>query len=77
MYIIYNFSSKPVSDDDSDAFKKSEMGPMLTNNINTKFSMTHLQPYTVYAFQIQAINEVGWSRPSKRSYPAITLMESK
>ena len=74
---LYNISSKPVSDDDADDFNKSEMGRILTNNSNTKFSMTQLQPYTVYAFQIQAINEVGWSRPSKKSYPAITLMESK
>ena len=77
MQSLYNISSKPVTDDDADDFNKSEMGRILTNNSNTKFSMTQLQPYTVYAFQIQAINEVGWSRPSKRSYPAITLMESK
>ena len=36
-----------------------------------------LTPYTVYTFQVQAVNEVGESRASKQSYPAITLMESK
>ena len=39
--------------------------------------MDGLQPYTVYAFVVQAVNSVGQSRPSKQSYPAITLMESK
>jgi hypothetical protein len=38
--------------------------------------MEGLDPYTVYAFNVQAVNEVGQSRPSKQSYPAITLMES-
>ena len=56
---------------------KSAGGPIRTNNSVTKLTVEALQPYSVYAFNVQAVNEVGLSRPSKQSYPAITLMESK
>lgn len=66
-----------MNEDDSAEFKKSLGGPIRTNNSATKLSVEGLQPYTVYAFRVQAVNEVGQSRPSKQSYPAITLMESE
>ena len=65
-----------MNEDDSAEFKKSLSGPIRTNNSATKLTMEGLEPYTVYAFHVQAVNEVGHSRPSKQSYPAITLMES-
>ena len=71
------FSSKAVNEDDSTKFKKSLVGPIRTNNSATKLTVEGLEPYTVYAFHVQAVNKVGVSRPSKQSYPAITLMESK
>ena len=66
-----------MNEDDSVEFKKSPSGPIRTNNSVTKLTVEGLEPYTVYAFHVQAVNEVGQSRPSKQSYPAITLMESK
>ena len=74
---ISDFSSKAVNEDDSAEFKRSPSGPIQTNNSATKLTVEGLEPYTVYAFHVQAVNEVGVSRPSKQSYPAITLMESK
>ena len=74
---ISDFSSKAVNEDDSAEFKRSPGGPIQTNNSDTKRTVEGLEPYTVYAFHVQAVNEVGVSRPSKQSYPAITLMESK
>ena len=65
-----------VNEDDTAKFKKSPGGPIRTNNSTTKLTVEGLEPYTVYAFHVQAVNEVGHSRPSKQSYPAITLMES-
>ena len=70
-------SYKAVNEDDSAEFRKSPAGPIRTNNSDTRLTVTGLSPYTVYAFQVQAVNSVGLSRPSKQSYPAITLMESK
>ena len=55
----------------------SSVGPLHTNSSLTRITVDGLQPYTVYAFVVQAVNSVGQSRPSKQSYPAITLMESK
>ena len=55
----------------------SSVGPLHTNSSLTRITVDGLQPYTVYAFVVQAVNSVGPSRPSKQSYPAITLMESK
>ena len=65
------------NEDDSTEFKKSPSGPIRTIHSATKLTVEGLEPYTVYAFNVQAVNEVGQSRPSKQSYPAITLMESK
>ena len=70
------FSFKAVTDDDNVEFKKSPIGPINTNSSDTKLTVKGLHPYTVYAFCVQSVNEVGPSRPSKQSYPAITLMES-
>ena len=55
----------------------SSVGPLHTNTSKTGIKVENLQPYTVYAFVVQAVNDIGKSRPSKQSYPAITLMESK
>merc|ERR1719471_1790638 len=64
-----------VHEDDNAEFKKSLVGPVHTNSSDTKVTIEDLTPYTVYAFVVQAVNDVGQSRPSKQSYPAITLME--
>jgi receptor-type tyrosine-protein phosphatase gamma len=48
-----------------------------TNSSTTIHELTMLQPYTVYSFKISAVNSVGRSKPSRNSYPAITLRESK
>ena len=66
-----------MNEDDSKEFKKSPDGPIQTNNSDTKLIVDGLHPFTVYAFRVQAVNAVGLSRPSKQSYPAITLMESE
>ena len=49
----------------------------VTNTSSTRFTVTNLQPYTVYTFRVRAINTVGRSETGKQSYPAVTLMESK
>ena len=69
--------SKAVNEEDSTEFTKFPSGPIRTINSDTKLTVEGLEPYTVYAFHVQAVNEVGQSRPSKQSYPAITLMESE
>lgn len=39
--------------------------------------MTNLKPYTVYSFQVIAVNMMGSSQPSKESYYMVTLRESE
>ena len=70
-------SYKAVSEEDSKEFQRTPRGPIRTNSSSTRMRVEDLMPYTVYTFQVQAANEVGVSRASKQSYPAITLMESK
>ena len=70
-------SYKAVTEDDSAEWRKMPGGGIRTNTSATRLVVEELEPYTVYAFQVQAVNSVGLSRPSKQSYPAITLMESK
>lgn len=67
---------RPVSAHEDSSFSYLEQ-EILTNSTQTRHTLTNLQPYTVYSFQISAINHVGRSKPSKNSYPAITLRESK
>ena len=74
---VVTISTKGVNEEDSAEFRMSSVGPLHTNSSLTRISVEGLQPYTVYAFVVQAVNNVGQSRPSKQSYPAITLMESK
>ena len=74
---VVTISTKGVNEEDSAEFRMSSVGPLHTNSSLTRISVEGLQPYTVYAFVVQAVNSVGQSRPSKQSYPAITLMESK
>ena len=50
---------------------------VFTNSSTTSHEVALLQPYTVYSFKISAVNSVGKSKPSRNSYPAITLRESK
>lgn len=50
---------------------------ILTNSTLGRHTVENLRPYTVYSFRVAAINVVGRSKPSKDSYPAVTLMESK
>ncbi len=62
--------------DDGTAFSFLEQ-ETVTNTSATRFTVTNLQPYTVYTFTVRAINTVGRSGAGKPSYPAVTLMESK
>ena len=66
---------KGVNEDDSTDFQKSSEPPVNTNSSNTSYTLTNLLPYTVYSFQVQAVNSVGKSMPSKDTYPTITLRE--
>ena len=66
-----------VKDDDESQFRYLEQEVYTNSSRVTKYTVTQLQPFTVYSFHIAAINHVGRSRPSKNSYPAITLRERK
>ena len=66
-----------VKDDDESQFRYLEQEVYTNSSRATKYTVTQLQPFTVYSFHIAAINHVGRSRPSKNSYPAITLRERK
>ena len=66
-----------VKDDDESEFRYLEQEVYTNSSRSTKYTVTQLQPFTVYSFTIAAINHVGRSRPSKNSYPAITLRERK
>ena len=74
--IFYLCSWRQVNQDDEDEFNYLEQ-EIHTNSSTASYTVEHLQPYTVYSFQVSALNHVGRSRPSKNSYPAITLRESK
>ena len=74
---VVTISTKGVNEEDSAEFRMCSVGPLHTNSSQTKLRVEGLEPYTVYAFVVQAVNDIGQSRPSKQSYPAITLMESK
>ena len=77
MNCIYLFSSwRQVEEDDDSEFHYLEQ-EIHTNSSVASYTIEHLQPYTVYSFQVCAVNHVGRSRSSKNSYPSITLRESK
>ena len=67
---------RSVTADDNGEFNYLEQ-ELLTNSSKSRYQVKNLQPYTVYSFTIAAVNAVGRSKPSKNSYPAVTLMESK
>ena len=50
--IILLFSWKRVNEDDATEFKKSLSPPVYTNSSQTNYTLTGLQPYTVYNFQV-------------------------
>jgi receptor-type tyrosine-protein phosphatase gamma len=60
-----------------DRFLQHRFQEVFTNSSTTTHEVALLQPYTVYSFKISAVNSVGRSKPSRNSYPAITLRESK
>ena len=72
----YLYSWRSVNEDDEDALNYLEQ-EIHTNSSTTSYTIEHLQPYTVYSFQVAAVNHVGRSRPGRNSYPSITLRESK
>ena len=74
--VIFSHSWKAVSEDEEADFNYLEQ-EIHTNSSTKLYTVEHLQPYTVYSFQVAAVNHVGRSRPSKNSYPSITLRESK
>ena len=73
---FFSHSWKAVSEDEEADFNYLEQ-EIHTNSSTKLYTVEHLQPYTVYSFQVAAVNHVGRSRPSKNSYPSITLRESK
>ena len=73
---FFSHSWKGVSEDEDADFNYLEQ-EIHTNSSTKSYTVEHLQPYTVYSFQVAAVNHVGRSRPSKNSYPSITLRESK
>ena len=72
----YLYSWRSVNEDDEDALNYLEQ-EIHTNSSTTSYTIENLQPYTVYSFQVSAVNHVGRSRPGRNSYPSITLRESK
>ena len=74
---IYVHRWRSVSEPDDSEFHYLEQEVYTNNSVVTRHTLTQLQPFTVYSFMVAAINHVGRSRPSKASYPAITLPESK
>lgn len=67
---------RPVKADDEADFEYLDQ-EIWTNSSLTKFTVSQLNPFTVYSFTVAAVNSVGRSKPSKNSYPSVTLMESK
>ena len=43
-----------MNEDDNSEFKKSASPPVYTNSSQTNYTLTGLQPYTVYNFQVGA-----------------------
>ena len=66
-----------MNEDDSAEFVRVPGQPLFTNSTETVMTVPLLKPYTVYNFQIQAVSDVGKSRLSKPSYPAVTQRESE
>ena len=71
------FRWRNVKDDDESEFRYLEQEVYTNTSSSTKYTVNSLQPFTVYSFTVAAINHVGRSRPSKNSYPSITLRERK
>ena len=75
--IFFYFRWRNVKDDDDSEFRYLEQEVYTNSSSSTKYTVNSLQPFTVYSFTVAAINHVGRSRPSKNSYPSITLRERK
>ena len=73
---LFFYRWRPVQADEKTDFQYLDQ-EVYTNSSTTSHDLTMLQPYTVYSFKISALNSVGRSKPSRNSYPAITLRESK
>ena len=37
------------------------------------FQIVDLEPFTTYTFQVKAVNSIGQSKPSQKSYKTVTL----
>jgi receptor-type tyrosine-protein phosphatase gamma len=44
---------------------------------DTHYVVRHLRPYTIYSFQVSAVNGVGISKPSKSSFYLVTHREGE
>ena len=66
-----------IYEGDSTEFRMSSVGPLHTNSSLTTITVDGLQPATVYAFVVQAVNSFGLSNSSMPSYSTNTRMESK
>ena len=54
-------SFRPVTADDDSGFTFLDQEHH-TNSSESKYTVTNLQPYTVYSFRVAAVNSVGRSR---------------
>ncbi|XP_015791825.1 tyrosine-protein phosphatase 99A isoform X1 [Tetranychus urticae] len=52
-----------------------ESNKVMTIGNETSYQFTGLQPFTVYVFRVIAVNALGHSKPSKDSFPIVTLRE--
>ena len=54
---------------------EEEAEEMDTGLNQTRFLVTGLQPFTTYMFRVAAKNALGFSKPSRESYPTMTHRE--
>ena len=76
MLFFFHSRWRSVKADDDADFNYLDQA-IFTNTTDPEFTVPNLEPYMVYSFRVAAVNIVGRSKPSKDSYPAVTLMESK
>ena len=76
-FCLFDDRWRSVQEDEDADFRYLDQEVYTNSSVVTRHTVVQLQPYTVYSFTVSAINHVGRSEPSKASYPAITLRESK
>jgi hypothetical protein len=64
----------------SSSFREGETSSGWSRTLETASNVTFLnvpdlQPFTTYMFRVAARNKLGYSKPSKESYPTMTHRE--